>query len=187
MSKLDSQSNSILGQLVEEFLARRRAGEQPSASEYIDRHPELAGRIHEIFPALGLVEAIKPGSGEAILSVPRAEQPSAGLGLERLGDYRILREIGRGGMGVVYEAEQESLRRHVALKVLSHEALAGSTQVERFRREARAAAKRPLTRLCAALASNGSAATSGTPGAARSRRRSRSTLSRPSPRMNCIA
>src|SRR5262249_11384768 len=73
MSKLDSQSDSILGQLVEEFLARRRAGERPSATEYIDRHPELAGRIREIFPALGLVEAIKPGSGEATLSVPRAE------------------------------------------------------------------------------------------------------------------
>ncbi len=141
MSKLVSQSDSILGQLVEEFLARRRAGEQPSASEYIDRHPELAGRIREIFPALGLVEAIKPGSGEATLSVPRAEQAGAGLGLERLVDYRIIREVGRGGMGIVYEAEQESLRRRVALKVLARQATRDGTLVERFHREARSAAR----------------------------------------------
>ena len=142
MSKLVSHSDSILGQLVEEFLARRRAGEQPSAGEYIDRHPELAGRIREIFPALGLVEAIKPGSGEATVNVPRAEQAGAGSGLERLGDYRILREIGRGGMGVVYEAEQVSLGRRVALEGPAPAGRHGTARlVERFRREARAAAR----------------------------------------------
>jgi hypothetical protein len=93
MSKLDSPSDLVVGQLVEEFLARQRASEQPAASEYIDRHPELAGRIRENLPALGLVEAIKPGSGEATLSVPLAERPGAGLGRERLGDDRILREV----------------------------------------------------------------------------------------------
>ena len=60
--------------------------------------------------------------------------------IERLGDYRIVREIGRGGMGVVYEAEQEALRRRVAVKVLVPWAMGSSGRVERFRREAQAAA-----------------------------------------------
>ena len=60
---------------------------------------------------------------------------------ERLGDYRIVREIGRGGMGVVYEAEQSSLGRHVALKILPHHLMRTEATRLRFQREARAAAR----------------------------------------------
>jgi serine/threonine protein kinase len=62
------------------------------------------------------------------------------LDLECVGDFRIIREIGRGGMGVVYEAEQQSLARLVALKVLPKRLLSSKTQTERFIREAKAAA-----------------------------------------------
>src|SRR5437773_11074593 len=61
--------------------------------------------------------------------------------LQQLGDYRIIREIGQGGMGVVYEAEQLSLGRHVALKILPHNRLRETKQRRRFEREVRAAAK----------------------------------------------
>ena len=61
--------------------------------------------------------------------------------LEQLGDYRIIREVGRGGMAIVYEAEQESLGRHVALKVLLRHSRLDPRQTARFQREARAAAR----------------------------------------------
>ncbi len=90
---------------------------------------------------LGLVEDFKPGSGEATGSFARAEIPGLEKAVERLGDFRLLRVVGRGGMGIVYEAEQVSLGRHVALKVLPNQALKDAKQKRRFEREARAAAR----------------------------------------------
>jgi hypothetical protein len=60
---------------------------------------------------------------------------------EQLGEYRLLREVARGGMGIVYEAVQESLGRRVALKILSQQRWQSASYIERFRREARAAAQ----------------------------------------------
>jgi serine/threonine protein kinase len=99
----------------------------------VRKYPELAGEIRELFPALVLMEQFKPTSTDGPDAASRRP--------ERIGDYRLLREIGRGGMGVVYEAEQLSLGRHVALKVLSSDNPTNPTYLERFRREAKAAAR----------------------------------------------
>jgi WD40 repeat protein/serine/threonine protein kinase len=124
--------------LAEEFAARFRRGERPSLQEYIDRCPELADEIRELFPALVEVERVKdvhpapPGDAETAAAPPP---------LGQVGDYRVLREVGRGGMGVVYEAEQVSLGRRVALKVLPRQISQDLKTLARFRREARSAAQ----------------------------------------------
>jgi WD40 repeat protein/serine/threonine protein kinase len=127
--------------LAEDFLDRKRRGEHPTLQEYLERHPELAEEIRDLFPALLMMEDLGESSGATIGSLAADRCVALEVRLERLGDYRILREIGRGGMGVVYEAEQESLGRRVALKVLSAGALLDPKQVRRFEREAKAAAK----------------------------------------------
>src|SRR5947209_8334303 len=127
----------LLNELAEEFAERYRRGERPAMAEYIARHPELADDIRAFFPALVEMEQVKADRED--LSAP---QPTGTLpALERLGDYRIIREVGHGGMGVVYEAEQESLGRHVALKVLLKQRVVDARTRQRFEREAKAAAK----------------------------------------------
>src|SRR5690606_838919 len=89
--------------------------------------------IRELFPTVLQMEALRRDATGSAPAVP------IGLGvIDRLGDYRIVGEIGRGGMGVVYEAEQESLGRRVAVKVLPP--LRDHKRIRRFEREARTAA-----------------------------------------------
>ena len=122
-------------ELAEEFLARYRRGERPSLSEFTALAPEHAQEIQELFPALVLMEQAQPSTPASSIN-SLVSQP-----FERLGDYRIIREVGRGGMGIVFEAEQETLGRRVALKVLPVSMSGGSTGMLRFRREARSAAR----------------------------------------------
>jgi hypothetical protein len=134
-----SDDRDPVERLAEEFVERHRRGECPSPAEYVERHPQWAERIHTLFPALLQMEHHKPGVSEPGYSPEEA--CGAAAPLKQLGDYRIIREVGWGGMGVVYEAEQESLGRRVALKVLTSQGLRDSKLLLRFHREARAAAR----------------------------------------------
>jgi len=139
-----SPSGLVL-ELAEEFLERYRRGERRGLKEYVDRHPELAGEIREVFPAMAMMENIAIRD-DSLAGVPTSDVSPA-LGRpdsavpSQIGDYRIIREIGHGGMGAVYEAEQVSLGQHVALKVLLPQVVRDARHRLRFEREARAAAR----------------------------------------------
>lgn len=122
--------------LADEFMARQRQGECPTIDEYAARYPELAEEIRVLFPTIAALEKLKVRQQRT----PDGRVSLAGCRLERLGDFRVIREIGRGGMGIVYEAEQESLARRVAVKVLPRQSLVDRRHLQRFQREARTAA-----------------------------------------------
>ena len=132
-----SEQFVLLNHLADEFADRYRRGERPSLQEYINRHPALADDIREFFPALVEMEQVKKARAQVADPFPQGPLPP----LERLGDFRIIREIGHGGMGIVYEAEQISLGRRVALKVMTAQMLRNAGHKRRFEREAKAAAK----------------------------------------------
>jgi serine/threonine protein kinase len=122
-------------ELIEELINRLQAGEA-DVEAFIAAHPGHAGDLRRLLPAAQVLADLSR-SAEAEGSFPPAEPPAAG-GV--LGDFRIVREVGRGGMGLVYEAEQVSLRRRVALKVLPFAATLDPRQLQRFHNEAQAAA-----------------------------------------------
>jgi serine/threonine protein kinase len=123
--------------VAEEFTERLRRGEDPTVDAYAAKHPEIAAEIRELFPTIAEMERLKRRRAKTREGLASPEETPR---IERLGDFRILHEIGRGGMGIVYAAEQESLGRQVAIKVLPGRMLDDSKQVERFEREARTAA-----------------------------------------------
>lgn len=136
MIKSNDQERNPVELLCEEFLERRRKGESPTIEEYASAHKSLQKEIRSLFPTMLAMEEVKgssvsAGSRPICLSVDR---------LEQLGDYRVVKEIGRGGMAIVYEAEQQSLRRRVALKVFPDQLFEDTAQLQRFEREARTVA-----------------------------------------------
>jgi serine/threonine protein kinase len=124
-------------QALEEYLAELEAGKKPDRQQLQARYPDIAEALAECLAGLDFVQAATPE-----LEQPDADRSASGaIGPEGpLGDFRIVREIGRGGMGVVYEAVQISLGRQVALKVLPFAAALDWKQLQRFKNEAQAAA-----------------------------------------------
>ncbi|WP_165226297.1 serine/threonine-protein kinase [Aquisphaera insulae] len=132
---------------LEEYLQALEAGEPPSREEFLGRHAEISGTLAECLPGLELVRVIgknfEDDSSREEIGEQRVGPSSTAFGarMDRLGDYRILREVGRGSMGVVYEAEQDSLGRRVALKVLPFASAIDPRQRQRFLIESQAAAQ----------------------------------------------
>ena len=137
MASPDSPTNDFsneLSLLAEEYLQKVRSGSHPSVDEFAQRCPQRANEIRSLFPMLGLMEHVGEEVNDASSDI--ADEAS----MQQIGDCRIVRQIGCGGMGIVYEAIQEPLGRRVALKVLSRQLASSPTYLERFQREARAAA-----------------------------------------------
>jgi len=132
------RASEMLDDLYEEITGKVQAGEQLDLEAYVRRFPEHEDQFRELVRAVeSLADLGISISSEGSRPARRlSSQPVTGV----LGDFRIVGEIGRGGMGVVYEAEQISLGRRVALKVLPFAALVDPKQLQRFQNEARAAA-----------------------------------------------
>lgn len=111
--------------VLDRYMEELAAGRKPSQEEYLRAHPQMAEALKGVFKTLEFVEA----AGKSL----NAAKLEAG---QKLGEFRIVREIGRGGMGVVYEAIQTSLGRRVALKVLPANVRLSENALERFHREA---------------------------------------------------
>ena len=115
-------------------------GNPCSRDDFLAQHAEIADALGQCLSGLDFIQAaaVRLGGSQASwdAQLSDAMPPSA-----QLGEYRIIREVGRGGMGVVYEAEQISLGRRVALKVLPFAAAIDPKQRQRFQIEAHAAAQ----------------------------------------------
>jgi serine/threonine protein kinase len=134
----DAEREARVQQVLLEFFEACERGEAVTPADLLAAHPDLASDLADFFASeQQLRDLLGLGAAPAV-SPPPAASPAGELG--RLGDFRLLRELGRGGMGIVYEAEQISLQRRVALKVLPFAAALDPRCLQRFKNEALAAA-----------------------------------------------
>ncbi len=130
LRNLTEQQQERLTEVLDEYLRQLEAGKQQDRSELIAANPDLSHALREYLSKLDELNWFV--SGDA--------QPPDVVG-KQLGDYRLIRELGRGGMGIVYLAQQISLDRQVAVKLLPFASLLEPKYIERFKNEARAAAQ----------------------------------------------
>lgn len=133
----DRDDPDAVEKIVEAFTDLMRAGKTPKVDQWVQRYPQYADQLQDLLSSVAMIEGLKNYS-------PATSQPQGrfeNLDLpDYLGEYRIVREVGRGGMGVVLEAVHETLGRHVAIKVMAPGISASAKHVERFHHEAIAAA-----------------------------------------------
>jgi WD40 repeat protein len=140
---LNPEQRRRLDEVLAECLEAIEADREPGRAELAARHPDLAGELNEFFDNHARMAALahRGGVGPETRAETGPPAPAAGAPPGGFGDYEILREVARGGMGVVYRARQKSLGREVALKMLlPGPAAAAPHALRRFRIEAEAAA-----------------------------------------------
>ncbi len=132
----DEPKRDSVDEFANAFTEGLRRGQQPSSAEYAEQFPEISGEMTGLAKALSVLEEAsfrrqgQHPQGAAI--------DTAGNRVQTLGGFRLIREISRGGMGIVYEAKQESLQRRVAIKVLPPSPLLTDIERARFAKEGRA-------------------------------------------------
>ena len=136
ISNSGSTTTYELSNLISELTDQLLNNPELTDSEILNRYAEFDEDLKQLLPTLREIASLPTSTADR----PTLSAETPAIESQQLGDFRILGEIGRGGMGVVYEAEQLSVGRHVALKVLPFAALLDKKQISRFQNEARAAA-----------------------------------------------
>ncbi|MFG0295739.1 MAG: protein kinase, partial [Maioricimonas sp. JB045] len=145
MRKSDPTSDERLADLLDELLLLQQQGKPVHLETFLQRAPDLADELRQLWDTIQMAEDFvsNPSVDEmsmAWTAMPATPAPATELP-RRVGDFELLEELGRGGMGIVYRARQLDLNRIVALKMLLQGDLASETDLERFRTEAEAAAR----------------------------------------------
>jgi serine/threonine protein kinase len=136
----DLEREERLAAALERLLSDARGGRPANLEAVVTQHPELADEVRELWAAAQFAEEFAREKGDSHL-FPNARKDDCPLFGRRVGDFDLLEEIGRGGMGVVYKARQRSLNRLVALKMILRGDLASPEDLARFREEVRANAR----------------------------------------------
>jgi len=139
---LSPQREERLHEVLLDYLEAEARGQAPDTQQFLDSHAEFAEELADFLACRQRVESIVAPLRDAT-AVGQAFPPDSQTGkpdLRQLGDFHLVREIGRGGMGIVYEAEQLSLGRRVAVKVLPFAAALDPKRLHRFTNEAQTAA-----------------------------------------------
>ena len=138
--RLSPEQKDRLTEILDRYLSGLESGVPAAREELLAAHPDLAETLEKYLRSLDELHDVAAGfGGPARQSDAEADSPASDE--KRLGDFRILREIGRGGMGIVYKARQVSANRTVAVKVIRKDRLLHEESVARFRREAQAASR----------------------------------------------